>query len=131
MALLLGQARGQLFVSNWGDNSVGEYTTSGETVNASLITGLSGAFGLAVAGGNIFVADNNINVYGGRIGEYTTSGQTVNASLLSGLGFPLRVAVSGDDLFVLYDSGTIGEYTTSGATVNASLITGLTLTVVS
>ena len=29
-----------LFVANYGSNTVGEYTTSGATVNASLVTGM-------------------------------------------------------------------------------------------
>ena len=48
---------------------IGEYTTTGTTVNASLITGLLHPLSIAVSGGDIFVLNGN-----GTIGEYTTSG---------------------------------------------------------
>ena len=111
-----------LLVSNYGANTIDEYTTSGTTVNASLITGLGGPSGTAVSGGDIFVAN-----FAGYIGEYTTAGAVVNPTLINNLIFdPFVVAVSGSDLFVLNNSiGTIGEYTTSGSVVNANLVTGL------
>ncbi len=117
-------------MSNLGSETIGKYTTSGATVNASLVpqSGLSTPAHVAVSDGYLFVA----NAGNGTIGKYTTSGATVNASLISGLNFPYGIAVSGTDLFVTNNSngsagtGTIGKYTTSGATVNASLISGLT-----
>jgi hypothetical protein len=67
-------ARGDtIFEANWSGNSIGEYTTSGATVNASLITKLSSPSGIAVSGSNLFVANGPTNT----IGEYTTSGATV------------------------------------------------------
>ena len=86
-----------LFVANYVSNgTIGEYTTSGATVNASLVSGLSDPGGIAVSGSNLFVAN-----YGNdTIGEYTTSGGTVNASLVSGLSDPVGLAVSGSNLFV-------------------------------
>ena len=115
-------ARGQdIFVANVASGTIGEYTTSGATVNASLVSGLGNPFGIAVSGSDLFVT----SVHSG-IGEYTTSGATVNASLVSGLDYPYGIAVSGSDLFVVNQgSGTIGEYTTTGVTVNASLVSGL------
>jgi len=112
---------------------IGEYTTSGATVNAALVTGLAGAQKIVVSGPDLFVAEfGNGTVGGGTIGEYTTSGAPVNAALVSGLNLPVGIAVSGSNLFVTNaatvldgNNGTIGEYTTSGATVNASLISGL------
>src|SRR5208337_3220076 len=116
-------ARGDnIFETNNSAGTIGEYTTSGATVNASLVSGLNQPAGIAVSGSNLFVA----NFLGNTIGEYTTSGATVNASLVSGLKEPAGIAVSGSNLFVTNFLGnTIGEYTTSGATVNASLVTGL------
>src|SRR5437016_341547 len=81
-----GTAPAQIFVTNLnGDDfntgTVGEYTTSGVTVNPALITGLSFPEGIAVSGGNLFVT----NFFSGTIGEYTTSGATVNTALVSGL----------------------------------------------
>ncbi len=106
-------------------NSVGAYTTSGATVNASLVTGLTESYGIAVSGSNLFVT-NSFGIPGPwTIGEYTTSGATVNAALITLPSIPYGIAVSGSNLFVVQDNGTIGEYTTSGATVNQALITGV------
>ena len=71
-------------------NRIAEYTTSGATVNASLVTGLNAPSGIAVSGSDLFVV-NNGSGGPGSVGEYTTSGATVNASLVSGLDeFPHR-----------------------------------------
>ncbi len=125
-------AHGQIFVlSTPGQtNVIGEYTTSGETVNASLIQcsvshatpGLSGG-GLAYDGnGHLLVRNAD------GIGEYMTSGAPVNTSLISSLNGASSVAVDDEYLFVAYSpfegSAVIGEYTTSGAPVNAKLISG-------
>jgi len=116
----------QIFETNRGTTSengtIGEYTTSGATVNAALVSGLNDPLGIAVSGGNLFVG----NAGNCTIGEYTTSGTTVNVALVSGLNQPSGIAVSGGNLFVTNGPGTIGEYNaTTGATVNASLISGL------
>jgi hypothetical protein len=103
---------------------VGEYTTSGGTENASLISGLEGPQAIAVEGNDLFVA----NTFSETVSEYTTSGNTVNAALISGLDVPIALAVNGNDLFVVNGPGgisTVGEYTTSGDTVNSALISGL------
>jgi hypothetical protein len=124
-------AHGEIFVlsfSSSGTNLViGDYTTSGVTVNASLIqssiTQNNCSGGLAYDGNGHLFASNP-----GGIGEYTTSGATVNASLISSLDYVSSVVVDGAHLFVMYYAGfltggtTIGEYTTSGTPVNASLI---------
>jgi DNA-binding beta-propeller fold protein YncE len=79
-----------LFVtSNIPLGTVGEYTTSGATVNASLISGLNEPVGIAVDGSDLFVT----NLGTGTISEYTTSGATVNASLISGLNIPTGIAI--------------------------------------
>ena len=114
------RAGGTIFETNLFVETVGEYTTSGATVNPALISGLSAPIGIAVSGSDLFV----VNFGTGTIGEYTTSGATVNAALISGLSLPVGVAVLGSDLFVT--NGTaIGEYTTAGAPVNVPLISGL------
>lgn len=113
---------------------IGEYETSGITVNSDLVSG-SGTFpaganyvsSVAVSGSNIFVANSNT----GTIGEYSTSGQTINANLITGLSDPAGIAISGSQLFVAnINGGTIGEYTlgaTPGtvASSNPSLVSGL------
>jgi len=87
-ALTPATARGQIFVTNYGGTTIGEYTTSGATVNASLVSGLDEPYGIAVSGSDLFVTTEN-----GTIGEYTTLGATVNAALASGLHFPQGIAV--------------------------------------
>jgi hypothetical protein len=112
---------GLIFVTNFDKGTVGEYTTSGATINPALISGLNNSSRIAVSGGHLFVTNRS----GNTIGEYTTSGTTVNASLVAGLNTPTGIAVSGGNLFVANGaSGTIGEYTTSGATINLALISG-------
>jgi len=79
-----------IFVTSAFGNTVGEYTTSGATVNAALISGLSGPVGLALSGSDLFIT----NAETGTIGEYTTAGATVNASLISGLSDPEFIAIT-------------------------------------
>jgi hypothetical protein len=115
-------AYGQIFVANSLNGTISEYSTSGTTISAALVSGLSNPSDIAVSGSDLFVT----NYSAGTIGEYTTSGGTVSTDLVSGLNGPIGVAVSGSDLFVAnYGSGTIGEYTTSGGQVTTSLVTGL------
>ena len=60
--------KGILFVAN--SNRIGKYNaTTGEVINASFITGLDSAFGLALLGDALFVAD----FLGGRVGVYDTT----------------------------------------------------------
>ena len=117
-----GTAWGQIYATT-DSGTVGEYNaTTGATINASLVSGLSGPQLIAVSGGNLFVA----NTGAGTIGEYNaTTGAAVNSSLVSGLSSPVGIAVSGANLWVTYGN-TIGEYNaTTGAPVNASLVSGL------
>src|SRR5580704_9505840 len=101
----------EILVTN-NAGTVGAYTTSGATVNASLISGLNLPHWVAVSGSDVFVTSEG----SGTLGEYTTSGGTVNASLITGLNVPVGIGVSGSDLFVANNAGnTISEYTTSGS----------------
>jgi len=116
-----------MFVVSENPSRVGEYTTSGAVVNASLIS-LPDPVAIALSGSNLFVTDTYLN----NISEYPTSGAIVNSSLVSGLSAPWGLAVYGDNLFVTNENfggqpntGTIGEYTMSGAVVNSSLVSGL------
>ena len=114
--------QGDLFVASLGNGAVGEYTRSGSVVNASLISGLSAPWGIAVTGADLFVANSDNNT----IGEYTITGTTVSTDLISlppsTLGNFGSIAESGSHLFIMTDYGTVGEYTIAGATVNANLI---------
>jgi hypothetical protein len=112
----------EIFVAE-GTGRVGAYTTTGATVNANLVTGLSSPLAIAAAGGNLFVMNGFAH---GAIGEYTTTGATVNPALISGFTSLRCIAANGSDLFAGdISTSMIGKYTTSGATVNAALITGV------
>ena len=83
----------QIFVTNLGNNTIGEYTTSGTTVNSALISsGLNAPTDLAFSGGNLFVTNGGNNT----IGEYNaTTGATINSSFISsGLNGPVGIVVS-------------------------------------
>jgi DNA-binding beta-propeller fold protein YncE len=46
-----------LLVANYGNNTIGEYDTSGNAINASLITtGLYGPDAIGISGNNLFVS---------------------------------------------------------------------------
>jgi DNA-binding beta-propeller fold protein YncE len=91
-ALGIAVSGSDLFVGDELTDTIGEYTTSGATVNAALISGLNGPTGIALSGSDLFVTNAAI----GTIGEYTTSGATVNAALITGLGVggPQGIAIS-------------------------------------
>src|SRR2546423_9142583 len=120
----------QIFVTNSGTGTVGEYSTSGEPLDLSLISGLISPQGIAVSGENLFVTSFAVPGHGeGRVGEYTISGAPVNRTLITLFG-PSAIAVSGMNLFVVSDnisseSSKVGKFTTSGALVNRDLIAGL------
>jgi hypothetical protein len=81
---------------------MGEYTLSGATVNATLISGLSTTLGIAVFGSDLFVT----NLSAGTVAEYTTSGATVNAALISGLNDPAGIAISESRSSVVPEAST-------------------------
>src|ERR1017187_5432919 len=56
-ALMPATAQGEIFVTDVVNYTIGEYTTSGATVNASLVTGLSYPRAIAVSGSNLFVTN--------------------------------------------------------------------------
>lgn len=104
-------------MANFGNGSIGEYTTSGATVNASLITGLTNSIGLAVSGTRLFVAS------GSSVGEYSTSGATINPSLITDFS-PFDVETSGSSLFVSYaiaDDAFVGKYRLDGTAIDPTL----------
>jgi DNA-binding beta-propeller fold protein YncE len=76
-----------LFVTNPLNGTIGEYTTSGAVVDATLISGLNSPTGIAVSGNKLFVLNDSDPT--GYIGEYTTSGAVVNQTLVPGLAFAL------------------------------------------
>jgi hypothetical protein len=109
-------------------DTIGEYTTSGASVNPSLITGIitQGAadpFSFAISGSDIYVPNWNNGTNGGTLGEYTISGALINRDLITDLSGPWGPVFSGADLFILNGkSHSIGEYTTQGSSVNVALL---------
>src|SRR5436190_19935062 len=100
-----GTIRGaQIFVANFETGTIGEYTTSGATVDPALISGLSLPQGIAVSGEKLVVTSLNLASDTGRIGEYTTSGATVNPALIPALSDPTGIAVAGRDFFVAFSN---------------------------
>ena len=96
----------------------GEYKTSGETVNASLIPGADSTAqyvtSIAVSGDNVFLGYSN-----GVVSEYTTSGALINANLVSGLtGATDGIVVFESNLLISSSSG-FREYTMSGTFLKA------------
>lgn len=77
-------ARGDIFVTDFGSNSIGAYTNSGATVNTALVSGLAGPVGIAISGSDLFVTNYNNDT----LGEYTTLGATVNTALTIGVEYP-------------------------------------------
>ena len=126
-ALSRRAAAGQIYVTNYAANTIGEYdATTGVAINASLVSGLHGPWGIAVSGSHLFVVNYYSGSSGpGSIAEYDAiTGAPINTALVTGLHEPTAIAVSGSDLFVAEsESNRIGEYdAVTGATINASLI---------
>ena len=122
--LAAGTAQGQIFVLQGATSgTIGEYTTSGATINASLATGVPGAF-YSFAGdaqGQLFVGHYS------TVAEYNTSGALVSSSFLSpSTVYPNDLACDGNgNLFVAETSqGSVSEWTTAGAPVSGFGISG-------
>ena len=64
-------------------------SSSGATINASLITGLSQPSEMAIYGNDLYVAEDNA----GKVGEYGLDGSTINASLITGLTAPTALLI--------------------------------------
>jgi hypothetical protein len=130
-----------LYVTNYGlgtGSTVGEYTTTGQTVNPSLITIHNAPLDVQLVGSDLYVSNNNDTtgtVGTGSIGEYTASGTAINSALITSLPSPDGFVVSGSDIFVTNTENTAGgiggpgttisEFTTSGTLVNGALVSGL------
>jgi hypothetical protein len=106
-----GTAHAQIFVANSGNGTIGEYTTSGATVNASLITGLNKIQGIAVSGSDLFVSTDNVG-QPGVISEYTTSGALVNTLTFTNNGDSSgALAASGSDVYAILNPNTASQNT--------------------
>jgi len=81
-------------VASFNSGTIGEFNAStGAVINASLISGLSHPFCVALDGsGDLFVASFNSS---GTIGEFNAStGAVINPSLISGLNGPTFIALA-------------------------------------
>ena len=69
-----------LYVDSYGGGTIGEYTTTGQTVNAALVTGVpDGANGMAVDNNNLYVADiYQVQDYNATTGAYI---RTINTGM--------------------------------------------------
>ena len=105
------RVEGQIFVLGTGlynQGTIGKFTTSGATINPSLITGLNTPFGMLLDGnGHIFVS-----LWGGNcIAEYSTSGAVINRSFITGLSDPVGMALDGNGhFFVANQAGGTGSW---------------------
>ena len=126
----LDAAHAQIFITDNDGGEIGEYTASGQPVNADFIS-TDFATGLAFAGGNLYVADD---VDGTVTGYNAVTGAAIGSPLVSGFseGQLQGLAGAGSSLYVVNNGnglgspdGSIGLYSTNGGTGNASFITGL------
>jgi flagellar basal body rod protein FlgG len=92
-----------IFIPSNVNGTIGEYTLSGQVINATLITGLDAPEGLAITGNDLYVVNDN------KVGEYTLSGQTINSSLITGLnGASYIDVVPEPSTMALAGLGTVG-----------------------
>lgn len=121
-------AGGELFIIGGSGATIGEFNPDGSTVNASLITGLSGAAALAVAPPDLVVSYTTLNV---GIGEYGLDGSTVNAALIGAypaLDSPEGLVGAGSNFYIAdlnSDFSTVKEYSSSGSAVASPLVSNL------
>jgi hypothetical protein len=105
---------------------VGEYTTSGATIDSEFITGIYGLRELAASDGSLFVSYSS-NV--GNVLKFDLAPPFSSGLLISDFQLANGLAVSADGgrLYVADSfAGTIGEYDAStGAPINPALVTGL------
>ena len=118
--LLSSVPAGQIFLSEDGSDSIGQFTTAGAVVHAELDSGLSIPTGIAAVGSELFVLSLSDTV-----SEYTTAG-TSQGVVVRGLDAPEGITASGSFLFISnFDSNTVGEYSISGNPVSTALVSGL------
>jgi|694.fasta_scaffold78087_4 streptogramin lyase len=113
-----------VYVSNFGNGTIGKYSSTGSVINASLISGLSNPYGICLdSAGNLYIG----NYGSSTLGKYSSTGTVINASLISGLSSPTGVYV--DDAGSIYvteaSSGTLAKYSATGSSINSNLIPGI------
>ena len=119
---LANRAGAYVYVTNESGGTIGEYTTSGATVNASLISGLNRRPGWRSRA----QTSTSSAPVATRSGSTPRAAPPSTRNLVNGLKEPVGLALEGSNLYVTnYLSNTLGEYTTDGTTVNAELVKGL------
>ena len=125
--LLSASVQAQFLVGQNGEGFYGgnvrQYSTSGQLLNGSFITGIEGPWGIAADdAGAVYVWD-----YYGTVRKYSGDGTLLNNSLISGQGVSYGGMTFHNGSLYLTEWSTrrIAQYTTSGAIVNASLVSGL------
>jgi PKD domain len=120
-------ARAQIYVSEFGTNTVGEYdATTGAAINANFITGVINPEGLLLSGNTLFVSSSISG--GGSVGTYNaTTGAVINATFItSGVNTAGGLAISGNTVFITNNGDEISTYNaTTGAPIDTSFISGL------
>jgi hypothetical protein len=131
------RARQVLLVSNYENNTVGEYdATTGATINPTFINSSQGLNypGAMVLDGNNHLLVANVNSVTNHVGQYDAStGATVNATFINfGVYVPGALAADRNNhLFSTntfngyFNGNTVGQYdATTGATINPLFING-------
>jgi hypothetical protein len=123
--LTVGAAHAQDLLTLSADGSVGEYTTSGGLVNASLITGLSNAQAFDLSGNSLIVSNQGANTI--QTYALTGSGATLTATetgSFAGPGNEYGVTTIGGNIYVAsYGAGSVTEYSPTGTVLGT--LTGL------
>ena len=103
----------EIYVSQYGNGTVGEYdANNGQAINASLVTGIPGAYGLAISSNNLYISNSDDTPF--TVGEYNaTTGVAINTNFLttdSGLDNPGGMTISGNSLYVTngWAGGSLG-----------------------
>jgi len=116
--LSAGAARAQVYVVSGINNNVGTYDpVTGATLNANLITGLSGPDAITIARGSVYVATNTPDA----TNRYSLTGASLATPFISGYGADLEI--TGNDVFMPTFFQTVGKFTSSGTVVNDTFIT--------
>lgn len=107
----------RFFAADYETQTIGAFTTAGDTLDSHLIKRAEGPSTVAVGGSYLYVA----NYYGTTVDKYTTSGQLVKSGLVDVHSPIAGIAVSGRNLYVLsfveglyYDTGYIYQFTLDG-----------------
>jgi hypothetical protein len=135
LAALPGVVRGQIFVANFSNDTVGSYPVTGGTATNSSLDPSSG-FGVSVSafGNDIIVGNNGANIDAFTLDSNNATITSTISLITSGISDPYATIVAGNTLYVANaGSGTVAAFTLNGSgssltasVANTSLVTGLT-----